>query len=71
MTVAESLPVWHDTIISILLDVMGPGIKEQPHWYMLFADDIVLCSCLLEEIMRKGRSRDGALEERGDWQNED
>ena len=31
-------------LFDMILDVMGRGIKEQPPWYILFADDIVLCS---------------------------
>ena len=40
------------------MDVVGRGIKEQPPWYMLFADGIVLCSTRREEVERKlGDSR--------------
>ena len=34
----------HVVLFDMILDVMGRGIKEQPPWCMLFADDIVLCS---------------------------
>ena len=30
-------------LFDMILDVMGRGIKEQPPWCMLFADDIVPC----------------------------
>ena len=31
-------------LFDMILDVEGRGIKEQPPWCMLFADDILLCS---------------------------
>ena len=33
-------------LFDMILDVMGRGIKEQPPWCMLFADDVVLCSTI-------------------------
>ena len=40
-------------LFDLLMDVPGRGIKEQPSWCMLFADDIVLCSTIREEVERK------------------
>ena len=40
-------------LFDMILDVMGRGIKEQPPWCMLFADDIVLCSTRSEHVERK------------------
>ena len=40
-------------LFDMILDVMGRGIKEQPPWCMLFADDIVLCSTRIDHVGRK------------------
>ena len=40
-------------LFDMILDVMGQGIKEQPPWCMLFADDIVLGSTRREHVERK------------------
>ena len=48
-----------------ILDVMGRGIKEQPPWCMLFADDIVLCSTRRDHVERKLEEWRTAMEERG------
>ena len=37
-------------LFDMIPNVMGRGIKVQPPWWMLFADDIVLCSTI-EETM--------------------
>ena len=45
-------------------DVMGRGIKEQPPWRMLFADNVVLCSTRREHVERKLEEWRRAMEER-------
>ena len=52
-------------LFDLVMDVMGRGIKEQPPWYMLFADDIVLSSTKREEVERKLEEWRKAIEERG------
>ena len=52
-------------LVDMILDVMGPGIKEQPPWCMLFADDIVLCSTRRDHVERKLEEWRRAMEERG------
>ena len=49
----------------MILDVMGRGIKEQPPWCILFADDIVLCSTRRDHVERKLEEWRTAMEERG------
>ena len=48
----------------MILDVMGPGIKEQPPWCMLFADVIVLCSTRRYHVERKREEWRRTMEER-------
>ena len=45
--------------------MMGRGIKEQPHWCMLFAVDIRLCRTRREQVERKLEEWRRATEERG------
>ena len=52
-------------LFDMILDVMGRGIKEQPPWCMLFADDIVLCSTRRDHVERKLEEWRTAMEERG------
>ena len=53
-------------LFDMILDVMGWGIKEQPPWCMLFADDdIVLCSTRRDHVERKLEEWRRAMEERG------
>ena len=52
-------------LFDMILDVMMRGIKEQPHWCMLFADDIVLCSTRKDHEERKLEERRRAMEEGG------
>ena len=52
-------------LFDMILDVMGRGIKEQPHWCMPFADDIVLCSTRRDHVERKLEEWRRAMEERG------
>ena len=49
----------------MILDVMGRGMKEQPAWCVLLADDIVLCSTRRERVERKLEEWRRAMEERG------
>ena len=52
-------------LFDMILDVMGRGIKEQPPWCMLFADDILLCSTRRDHVERKLEEWRTAMEERG------
>ena len=52
-------------LFDMILDVMVRGIKEQPPWCMLFADDIVLCSTRRDHVERKLEEWRIAIEERG------
>ena len=52
-------------MFDMILDVMGRGIKEQPPWCMLFADDIVMCSTRRDHVERKLEEWRRAMEERG------
>ena len=52
-------------LFDIILDVMMWGFKEQPHWCILFADDIVLCSTRREHAERKLDEWRRAMEKRG------
>lgn len=52
-------------LFDLIMDVLGRGIKEQPPWCMLFADDIVLCSTRREEVERKLEEWRSAMEDRG------
>ena len=52
-------------LFDMILDVMGQGIKEQPPWCMLFADDIVLCSTKRDNVERKLEEWRRTMEERG------
>ena len=52
-------------LFDLVMDVLGRGIKEQPPWSMLFADDIVLCSTRREEVERNLEEWRKAIEERG------
>ena len=52
-------------LFDMILDVMRRGIKEQPPWCMVFADDIVLCSTRREHVERKLEEWRSAMEERG------
>ena len=49
----------------MILDVMGRGIKEQPLWCVLFADDIVLWSTIRDHVESKLEEWRRAMEERG------
>ena len=51
-------------LFDMILDVMGRGIKEQPPWCMLFADDIVLCRTRRNNVERKLEEWRRAMEER-------
>ena len=52
-------------LFDMIMAVMGRGIKEQPSWCMLFADDIVLCSARRYHVERKLEEWRRATEERG------
>ena len=52
-------------LFDMILYVMGRGVKEQPPWCMLFADDIVLCIARRDHVERKVDEWRIAMEERG------
>ena len=52
-------------LFDVILDVLGRGIKEQPPWCMLFADDIVLCGTRRDHVERKLEEWRTAMGERG------
>ena len=52
-------------LFDMTLDVMGRGIKEQPPWCMLFADEFVLCSIRRDHVERTLEEWRRAMEERG------
>ena len=49
----------------LVMDILGRGSKEQPHWCILLADDIVPCSTRREEVKRQLEEWRKAIEERG------
>ena len=52
-------------LFDMILDVIRRGIKEQPPWCMLFADDTVLCSTRRDRVERKLEEWRRAMEEQG------
>ena len=40
-------------LFDMIMDVMGRGIKHQPPWCMLFANDIIMCITRRYHIERK------------------
>ena len=45
------MPARVGSLSDMILDMVGRGIKEQPHWCMLLADDIPLCSTRRDYLM--------------------
>lgn len=52
-------------LFNLIMDVLARGIKDEPPWCMLFADDVRLCSTRREDVERKLERWRSVLEDRG------
>ena len=52
-------------LFAMIMDVLAHGIKDRSPWYMLYADDIVLCGTRREVVENKLEEWRRAMEDRG------
>ena len=52
-------------LFAMIMDVLACGIRDLSPWWMLYADDIVLCGTIREEVEKKLEEWRRAMEDRG------